>query len=156
MIVHVFALTAPVEPTAVWRHWVDVDQWPDHFPGLKTAKLNGPVAVGAVGLVKPLRGRRWSFRIAEVDRSKKRFAIERKLLFTTLRFSFALDRPEEIEDGDTLEPQLPSDPDTWTATYTVTLKGTLAAIYDRTAARPIARQLERLAASVAESSPPQD
>ncbi|QIK72457.1 hypothetical protein G7070_09490 [Propioniciclava coleopterorum] len=99
---------------------------------------------------------RWSFRIAEVDRSKKRFAIERKLLFTTLRFSFALDRPEEIEDGDTLEPQLPSDPDTWTATYTVTLKGTLAAIYDRTAARPIARQLERLAASVAESSPPQD
>ena len=45
MIAHVFALTAPVEPSTVWRHWVDVDHWPNHFPGLKSARLNGPVAV---------------------------------------------------------------------------------------------------------------
>ena len=88
MIAHVFALTAPVEPSTVWRHWVDVDHWPNHFPGLKSARLNGPVAVGAVGLIKPDKGAKWSFRIAEVDRGKKRFAIERKLLFTTLRIGF--------------------------------------------------------------------
>ena len=155
MIVHSHALTAPVDPATVWQHWVDVDQWPDYFPGLKTAKLNGPVAVGAVGLVKPNRGGRWSFRIAQVDRTKKRFAIERKLLLTTLRFSFALDRPEDIEGADTDEPPLPATPDVWTATYRVELKGALAAVYERTAARPIVRQLERLASGVAEASPPE-
>lgn len=155
MIVHTHALTAPVEPVAVWRHWVDVDHWPQYFPGLKTATLNGPVAVGAVGLIKPNRGGRWSFRIAEVDRSKKRFAIERKLLLTTLRFSFALDRPEDIDGADTDEPPLPSAPDLWTATYRVELKGALSAIYDRTAARPIVRHLEQLASQVAQASPPE-
>ena len=49
MIVHTYALTAPVSPSAVWRHWVDVDQWTDHFSGLASARLNGPVAIGAVG-----------------------------------------------------------------------------------------------------------
>ena len=155
MIVHTYALTAPVSPSAVWRHWVDVDQWTDHFPGLASARLNGPVAIGAVGLIKPDRGPRWSFRISAVDRVKKRFAIERKLLLTTLRFSFALDRPEDIEGADTDEPPLPAAPDVWTATYRVELKGALAAVYERTAARPIVRQLERLASGVAEASPPE-
>lgn len=148
MIVHSCTFTAPVEPTTVWRHWVDVDHWPEYFPGLKTARLNGPVAVGAMGLVKPKRGGRWSFQIAEVDRSKKRFAIERKLLLATLRFSFALDRPESATAV--------AAPDMWTATYTVQLKGALAKVHDRTNARPIAEQFEMLAKRVADASPPEN
>lgn len=151
MIVHRYSLTAPVEPTAVWRHWVDVDHWPEYFPGLKTARLNGPVAVGAMGLVKPKRGGRWSFQIAEVDRSKKRFAIERKLLFATLRFSFALDRPEEDDAAGATKP---ANPDLWTATYTIQVKGALAKVHDRANARLIAEQFERLARRVAEASAP--
>ncbi len=155
MIAHVFALTAPVEPSTVWRHWVDIDHWPNHFPGLKSARLNGPVAVGAVGLIKPDKGAKWSFRIAEVDRGKKRFAIERKLLFTTLRIGFALDRPEDVEDADSPEPPLPAAPDTWTMTYSVDVKGALAAIYDRTVARSIVKRLPALARSVVAASPPE-
>ena len=107
MIVHTYALTAPVSPSAVWRHWVDVDQWTDHFPGLASARLNGPVAIGAVGLIKPDRGPRWSFRISAVDRVKKRFAIERKVLFGVVRLEFALERPEEAEDAAAFDPPLP-------------------------------------------------
>ena len=156
MIVHTYALTAPVSPSAVWRHWVDVDQGADHFPGLRASKLNGPVAVGAVGLVRPQRGPRWSFRISAVDRAKKRFAIERKVLFGVVRLEFALQRPEELDDADAFEPPLPAGPDTWSMVYTVTLTGPLAVVYDRVAGRPIAKQLPELSASVAAQSPLDD
>ena len=159
MIVHTYALTAPVSPSAVWRHWVDVDQWTDHFPGLASARLNGPVAIGAVGLIKPDRGPRWSFRISAVDRVKKRFAIERKVLFGVVRLEFALERPEEAEEAEdaaAFDPPLPASPDAWSMVYTVTITGPLAVVYDRFAGRPIAKQSPDLSTSVAAASPIDD
>jgi Polyketide cyclase / dehydrase and lipid transport len=51
---HSIETTAP--SNRVWKLWTDVSTWSKWDGGLKSALLDGPFAVGAVGKIVPLRG----------------------------------------------------------------------------------------------------
>ncbi len=130
MGVHEHTVTATVDPKIVWERWTNTDLWPVDDPDCEKAMLNGPLAKGALGWVKPKKGFRSSFRIVEVNRQKMRFGIESKLPLGTMRFEHFLDKVEGEED--TAEREM---------THRVTITGPLAKVWDRLVGRPIAEGL---------------
>ena len=46
--------TAP--PAAVWRVWSDVGSWPEWNPDMNESRLNGPLALGATGVIDTKSG----------------------------------------------------------------------------------------------------
>lgn len=84
VIVHEYALTAAVDPQVVWDRWTRIDAWPVDSPNVVRAQLNGPVAVGAVGWVKPRRGPKVSFRIVDANRMAGHFELLTRLLLGTM------------------------------------------------------------------------
>lgn len=136
MGVFTHSVTAAVDPTVVWEHWTDVEHWVVDDPAITRARLNGPVAKGATGVVRR-NGRRVSFRLALVDRQKVRFALESRFPMMVLRLDYALERPEErLDEGaDGAEVGADADrevdPALRVLTHTVTTRGPLAKVWDR-------------------------
>ena len=46
--------TAP--PTTVWRVWSDVNRWPEWNPDMKESRLDGPLKLGATGMINTKSG----------------------------------------------------------------------------------------------------
>lgn len=134
MGVFTHSVTAAVDPTVVWEHWTDVEHWVVDDPAITRARLNGPVAKGATGVVRR-NGRRVSFRLALVDRQKLRFALESRFPMMVLRLDYALERPEEGVDGAEVEvggeADREVDPALRVLSHTVTTRGPLAKVWDR-------------------------
>ena len=43
-------------PAAVWRVWADVNAWPQWNPDMKASRLNGPLKLGATGMIDTRSG----------------------------------------------------------------------------------------------------
>src|SRR2546430_8823416 len=46
--------TAP--PATVWRVWSDVNRWPEWNPDIKESRLDGPLKLGATGMINTKSG----------------------------------------------------------------------------------------------------
>jgi len=46
--------TAP--PATVWRIWSDVNRWPEWNPDMKESRLDGPLKLGATGMINTKSG----------------------------------------------------------------------------------------------------
>jgi len=125
---HEHTVTAVVDRAAVWSLWTDVAGWPRLDPGVRKARLHGPVARGALGWVQPVKGPRWVFRIAEADPGAGRFVVEAALLLATL----TVEREITRADPDA------SAPHAWRLAHRVRIRGPLAGLWDRALGRPIA------------------
>ncbi|MDN5569790.1 MAG: hypothetical protein L0G22_00790 [Propionibacteriaceae bacterium] len=126
MIVHEHTVEAEVDPAVVWERWTQVEHWPVDDPDVQRAKLNGPVAQGAIGWVRPTNGPRIPFRIAQVDRVRGRFVVEAKLILCALRLEHEMDRVDADADG-----QVDVHDGHRRITHRVVLEGPLARLYDR-------------------------
>lgn len=136
MGVHEHSMTAAVDPAVVWERWTDPEHWASDNPWIARAKLNGPVAKGATGLVRLTSKRRWPFTITEADRQKMRFVTESKLPLATMRLEYTLDRHDEHPDERVL-------------THRVVLTGPLAKLYDRIFGRRLAEVVEAQVSNIA-------
>ena len=139
MGVHSHSVTAAVDPAVVWERWTEVENWPVDDPDIVKAKLNGPLAKGALGMIQPRGGFRTPFTIVEVDRRKLRFTLETKLPLAVMRFEHALDRP--ADDPHEHEPLAEMDPDAWVLTHTLTITGPFAKLWDRIVGRSFLKGL---------------
>lgn len=43
-------------PAAVWRIWSDVNRWPEWNPDMKASRLDGPLKLGATGMIDTRSG----------------------------------------------------------------------------------------------------
>ncbi|HVH63683.1 MAG TPA: SRPBCC family protein [Candidatus Dormibacteraeota bacterium] len=43
-------------PAAVWRVWSDVNRWPEWNPDMKASRLDGPLKLGATGMIDTRSG----------------------------------------------------------------------------------------------------
>lgn len=43
-------------PTRVWRVWSDVNHWPEWNPDMKASRLDGPLKLGATGMIDTRSG----------------------------------------------------------------------------------------------------
>jgi Polyketide cyclase / dehydrase and lipid transport len=50
------SIETTASPDSVWKLWTDVSTWSKWDGGLKSASLEGPFQIGAVGKIVPLRG----------------------------------------------------------------------------------------------------
>lgn len=140
MGVHSHTVVADVDPTAVWDRWTNVEEWPVDDPGLGKARLNGPLAKGALGWVRRAGERRkHTFRIVEIDRMKLRFVVESKVLLATVRYVRTMERPHPAAESSGSD-VLP-DPDAWALTHRIIIKGPLARLWDRLVGRRLADEL---------------
>lgn len=138
MAVHAHSMTAAVDPKIVWERWTDVEHWPADNPSYEKARLNGPLAKGALGWVKSKKRRKWSFRIVEVDRQAMRFVIDTRRPLATVTVRHELGRPEVAVQPDVTGSPVEVDEDARVLTHTVTVTGPLAALWDRATGRGLA------------------
>ena len=151
MGVHSHTVVAEVEPSVVWERWTNVEAWPADDPGVAKARLNGPLALGALGWVRLSGGRRkHTFRIVEVDRMKMRFVVESRVALATVRHVRTLERLDPVAASGADDAP---DPNTWALTHRLIIKGPLAGLWDRLIGRRFADELptvmERVAAAAA-------
>lgn len=50
------SLETPASPAEVWRVWSDIDRWPEWNPDMKEARLDGPLKLGATGMINTRSG----------------------------------------------------------------------------------------------------
>lgn len=70
---HTIQTTASAE--VIWQLWTDVEKWPEWDSELKSAALEGPFTLGAVGRLSPKRGASSRFVISQLtdsDQPKQR------------------------------------------------------------------------------------
>lgn len=139
MIVHEYSMSAAVDPQVVWDRWTRIDSWPVDSPSIVRAQLNGPIAQGAVGWVKPRRGPRFSFHIVDADRMAGHFLIEAKPFLGAIDIERRLERAEVDEEGRQC----------WTLTHKVTFRGLLARFWNKTVGRALPRTLPGVVENVA-------
>ena len=139
MIVHEYSMTAAVDPQVVWDRWTRIDSWPVDTPNIVRARLNGPVAQGAVGWVKPRRGPRMAFSITDADRTAGHFEIEAKPFLGRLVVERTLERDGLDGDGQQL----------WELTHRVTFSGPLARLWNRIIGRNLDATLPGVVSNVA-------
>lgn len=129
MIVHEHTLTARVDPNVVWDRWTQVEHWPVDDPFIVRAKLNGPIAKGAIGWIKAAKGPRTSFRFDETDRMAGRFVVRAALFLGTITKEHEMTRVDD------------SDPHQWRMTVRVTIAGLLARPWRRYLGKDLAQAL---------------
>ena len=56
--------TSTATPAAYFARWIDHDTWPTWDPDTEWVRVDGPVAVGARGVLKPKRGPKVKFVIS--------------------------------------------------------------------------------------------
>src|SRR5881392_3011839 len=52
------SLETAASPATVWRVWSDVNDWPDWNPDMKESRLDGPLKLGATGMINTRSGGR--------------------------------------------------------------------------------------------------
>jgi uncharacterized protein YndB with AHSA1/START domain len=50
------SLDTKASPAAVWRVWSDVNQWPQWNPDMNESRLDGPLKLGATGMINTKSG----------------------------------------------------------------------------------------------------
>lgn len=89
-----FSFTVATEnPDQVWELWTTPATWGQWDRGLKSAEMDGPMALGSVGRIEPLSGPSSSFTVVAFD-PKQAYAFETPLPGAALRVerSFNADR----------------------------------------------------------------
>jgi hypothetical protein len=67
----------------IWALWMDVANWNAWDLGLKSSKIDEPMAIGATGWITDNSGRRSRFRVVELD-AQHSYAFATKLPFGAL------------------------------------------------------------------------
>ncbi|MFN0024029.1 MAG: SRPBCC family protein [Parvularculaceae bacterium] len=76
-------------PDAIWALWTDASTWKDWDKGLKSARLEGPMAAGAIGEIAPLSGPTAQFRVTDyIEGQSYSFETSLPLARLTVRRSF--------------------------------------------------------------------
>src|SRR6516164_10701825 len=63
--------TSEAGPDAVWALWADPGREHEYDPGIEWARLDGPLAVGAKGQVKPRGAPKGAFTVEQVDPGRR-------------------------------------------------------------------------------------
>src|SRR2546428_10371779 len=50
------SLETAASPADVWRVWSDVNHWPEWNPDMKESRLDGPLKLGATGMINTRSG----------------------------------------------------------------------------------------------------
>src|SRR5437870_11212679 len=50
------SLEITAAPARVWQVWSNVNQWPEWNPDMKESRLDGPLKLGATGMINPRSG----------------------------------------------------------------------------------------------------
>lgn len=50
------SLETSATPATVWRVWSDVNHWPDWNPDMNESRLDGPLKIGATGMINTKSG----------------------------------------------------------------------------------------------------
>src|SRR3989440_3873301 len=50
------SLETAASPAEVWRVWSDIDHWPEWNPDMKESRLDGPLKLGATGMIHTRSG----------------------------------------------------------------------------------------------------
>lgn len=80
-----FSFTIPTaHPEDVWRLWITPSTWGRWDRGLKSAQMEGQMALGSVGEIEPLSGPSSRFTVVEFN-PKQSYAFETRLPGATLR-----------------------------------------------------------------------
>lgn len=116
-----------VDPVVVWEHWTEPEHWPHDDPDIAAARINGPLAVGCLGWIRPVTGPRQTFKIVLVDVRGRRFQLRVRLPGARLRLE------RELTHGDN---------GLATVTHRVRLTGPLAPVWDAVLGRRLAAGME--------------
>ena len=76
-------------PNAVYAVWADVPHWPQWDPDTREASLDGPLATGAKGRLKPRKGFAVPMRVVEAV-AGEHFTVECPVLGSVMRFEHVL------------------------------------------------------------------
>ena len=76
-------------PEVVYAIWADVPRWPQWDPDTREAWLDGPLAVGAKGRLKPRKGFAVPMRVTDAVPGE-RFTVECPVLGNVMRFEHIL------------------------------------------------------------------
>lgn len=81
-------------PDAVYAVWADVPRWPQWDPDTREASLDGPLAAGAKGRLKPRKGFAVRMRVVRAVPGEH-FTVECPVLGSVMRFEHVL----SLRDG---------------------------------------------------------
>lgn len=118
-------VTSTASPHAIWARLADVPNWPDWDHGVDWVRLDGPLAPGTKGTLKPDGGPRTPFTVTEVDPGRRMTDVSRLPL---ARLTFEHTIAPTPQGGATL-------------THHVTITGPLKALFARLIGRDIAADL---------------
>lgn len=133
------SLTAHVDPAVVWERWTDLGLWSTDDPAVAKARLNGPLAQGAIGWVRLRPVGKAQVRIAHIDAQARVLDLETPLPQAVLHY------------GHTLEP---ADDGAWTLTHTVRFTGPLARVWDALVGRSLGERQPAVLAAIAAAAAP--
>lgn len=78
-----------VPPSAVYAVYTEVEQWHEWDPDTRAARLDGPFAVGTMGVLTPAQGFAVKMRLTEVA-PERGFTVECKAPLCVMRFEHEL------------------------------------------------------------------
>jgi len=88
-------ITAPARPQAIWARLADVERWPQWDHDVRWARLDGALARGTTGTLKPAGGPRSRFIVTRLEH-QRRLTDETRLPLARMTFDHEL---EPIPEG---------------------------------------------------------
>jgi hypothetical protein len=64
------SLETAAAPSAVWRVWSDVIHWPEWNPDMKESRLDGPLKLGATGMIDTRSGGRHDVVVTQYEEGR--------------------------------------------------------------------------------------